>query len=347
MELRRLQGTVSAAALLPLRLFLGVTFLYAGLDKLLDPSFLDPASPGGIRAQLEGFTHVSPLASLIQAVALPFPVAIGALMALGEIAVGLGALTGIAYRVAAVGGAVISLTLLLTASWTVRPFYLGNDLPYMLGWVTLAAAGSGGVLVLGPSLERKIGLRRTATTTRRGVPAAEEVASPSRRLFLDVSVLAAATLLVGAVAGGLRTLVPTNTTSGELGTRGPATSPSGGPAATPPAAAGTPAIGGAIANVSDLTATPAIGFVVPSSGDPGGLIKLSDGTYVAYDLICTHEGCTVSNYDSRAQMLQCPCHGATFDAAHDARVVSGPAPRPLTRLPLKIDPSTGAITIVA
>ena len=192
---------------------------------LLDPTFLDPASPNGIRAQLEGFTHVSPLAPLIQAVALPYPVAIGALMALGEIAVGLGALTGIAYRLAAVGGAVISFTLLLTASWTVRPYYLGNDLPYVLGWVTLAAAGSGGVLVLGPWLERKFGLRRTTKAMRRGAPATEEVASPGRRLFLDLSVLGAATLLVGAVAGGLRTLLPTGTTSGTIGTPGPTSSP--------------------------------------------------------------------------------------------------------------------------
>jgi len=347
MDLQRLQGTVSAAALLPLRFFLGVTFLYAGLDKLLDPTFLDPASPNGIRAQLEGFTHVSPLAPLIQAVALPFPVAIGALMALGEIAVGLGALTGIAYRVAAVGGAVISLTLLLTASWTVRPFYLGNDLPYMLGWVTLAAAGSGGVLVLGPWLERKLGLRRTPKAVRRGVPAAEEVASPSRRLLLDISVVAVATLLVGAVAGGVRMLFPTSAASGSFGTRGPASTPSGGPAGATPAPAATPATGTAIANVSDLATTSAIGFTVPSSGDPGGLIKLADGTYVAYDLICTHQGCTVSNYDSRTQLLQCPCHGAEFDVAHDARVVSGPAPRPLTKLPLSIDSKTGAITIAS
>ena len=347
MEFPRLQGTVSAAALLPLRLFLGVTFLYAGLDKLLDPTFLDPTSTSGIRAQLEGFTHLSPLAPLIQAVALPYPVAIGALMALGEIAVGLGALTGIVYRLAAVGGAVISFTLLLTASWTVRPYYLGNDLPYVLGWVTLAAAGSGGVLVLGPWLDRKLGLRRTTKATRRGAPGVEEVASPSRRLFLHLTVLGAATLLVGAVAGGLRTLLPTGTRSGAIGAPGPTGKPTGGPAAATPAPGGSPATGTAIANVSDLASTSAIGFVVPSSGDPGGLIKLSDGTFVAYDLICTHQGCAVNNYDSHTQLLQCPCHGAQFDAAHDARVVSGPAPRPLTKLPLSIDPKSGAITLAS
>ena len=37
---------VPAAALLPLRLFFGVTFVYAGLDKLLDPAFAGPVEPG-------------------------------------------------------------------------------------------------------------------------------------------------------------------------------------------------------------------------------------------------------------------------------------------------------------
>jgi len=160
MERQHLRGTVSAVALLPLRVFLGITFVYAGLDKLLDPAFFDPASPTGIKAQLDGFTAVSPLAPLIQAVALPAPIAIGVLMALGEIAVGLGTLTGILYRLAALGGVFISLTLFLTASWAVRPYYLGNDLPYLLGWVTLTIAGSGGVLVLGPWLARRLGRLR-------------------------------------------------------------------------------------------------------------------------------------------------------------------------------------------
>jgi len=166
MERQRPGGTVSAIALLPLRVFLGITFVYAGLDKLLDPAFLDVASPSGIRAQLEGFASVSPLAPLIEAVALPYPVAIGILMALGEIAVGLGALTGILYRLAALGGVLISLTLFLTASWAVRPYYLGNDLPYLLGWVTLAIAGSGGVLVLGPWLGRRLGRLRAGREDR-------------------------------------------------------------------------------------------------------------------------------------------------------------------------------------
>ena len=41
------------------------------------------------------------------------------------------------------GGAAISLTLFLTATWTVHPFFLAADLPYAIGWLTLALAGPG------------------------------------------------------------------------------------------------------------------------------------------------------------------------------------------------------------
>ncbi len=358
MDRQYLQGTVRAGALLPLRFFLGFTFVFAGLDKLLDAAFLDPASPSGINAQLEAFTHVSPLAPLIEVVALPVPTAIGVLMALGEIAVGLGALSGILYRLSAVGGAFISLTLFLTASWTVRPFYLGNDLPYLAGWITLAFAGSGGVLVLGPWLEQRLGLRHVRPAGKDGASAQGAVESPGRRLFLGAMVLGGATLVLAALAGSLRWLLPASTSPDSTAVppataqpgipNGPTASSHANAAAATPAASGTAgsmALGPTIANVSDFGQTTAVGFSVPTSGDPGALIKLSDGTFVAYDLICTHAGCTVSNWDSKQQYLMCPCHGATFDAAHGARVVSGPAPSPLPEISLSIDPKSGAITV--
>ena len=337
MDRQYLQGTVQAAALLPLRLFLGFTFVFAGLDKLLDPAFLDPASSSGIQAQLEAFIHVSPLAPLIEAVALPAPIAIGVLMALGEIAVGLGALSGILYRISAAGGALISLTFLLTASWTVRPFYLGNDLPYLAGWITLAIAGSGGVLVLGPWLEQRLGRRGADAAGRQGELAQETVESPGRRLFLGAMVLGGVTLVLAALASSLRWLFPANGSPGD----------STAPAATPTAGAatGSATAGPTIANVSDFDGTALVQFAIPSSGDPGAVIKLSDGTFVAYDLICTHAGCKVDRFDSQQQYLICPCHRATFDAAHGARVVSGPAPTPLPQVPLSIDSTTGAITV--
>ena len=42
----------SGWTLLPLQLFLGVTFVYAGLQKLADPNFLDAAASSSIQAQL-------------------------------------------------------------------------------------------------------------------------------------------------------------------------------------------------------------------------------------------------------------------------------------------------------
>ena len=348
MDRPSMQGSVPAAALLPLRFFLGLTFVYAGLDKLLDPAFLDAASPSGINAQLESFTHVSPLAPLIETVALPAPTAIGVLMALGEIAVGLGALSGILYRLSALGGAFISLTLFLTASWTVHPFYLGNDLPYLVGWITLAAAGSGGLLELGSRL--RLGRPGQGKTTG---PSTDEAAeSPGRRVFLGALVLGGATLILASLASGLRWLMPANKSPDALGAPSATSEPSvsrsptaSAPAATP--TAGSTALGPTVANVSDFAQRSAIGFTDPASGDPAALIKLSDGTFVAYDLICTHAGCAVTNWDSKLQYLRCPCHGATFDAAHGARVVGGPAPRPLPEIPLGIDPQTGAITVAS
>ncbi len=139
-------ATVPAAALLPLRFFFGLTFLYAGLDKLLDPTFFNSASAGSIHAQLVEFSRVSPLGDLAR-FSEPFAVPIGLVIALGEIGIGLGALSGLAFRVAAVGGAVLSLLFWLTASWTTQPYYYGPDLPYAVGWIVLALAGTGGLLV--------------------------------------------------------------------------------------------------------------------------------------------------------------------------------------------------------
>jgi rieske iron-sulfur protein len=57
---------------------------------------------------------------------------------------------------------------------------------------------------------------------------------------------------------------------------------------------------------------------------------------VAYSAICTHLGCTVlANLTAEGDIL-CPCHGSMFDPAADAKVLRGPANRPLPSLPLAI-----------
>lgn len=58
---------------------------------------------------------------------------------------------------------------------------------------------------------------------------------------------------------------------------------------------------------------------------------------VAYSGVCTHTGCPVSEWNAEAKHLVCPCHGSEFDPADRARVATGPAPRRLAVLPLRID----------
>jgi rieske iron-sulfur protein len=60
------------------------------------------------------------------------------------------------------------------------------------------------------------------------------------------------------------------------------------------------------------------------------------GGVVAYTAVCTHTGCEVVEWLAAGQVLQCPCHFSQFDPRDGARVVDGPAPRPLPALPLGI-----------
>jgi ubiquinol-cytochrome c reductase iron-sulfur subunit len=66
---------------------------------------------------------------------------------------------------------------------------------------------------------------------------------------------------------------------------------------------------------------------------------------VAFSKVCTHAGCAVTLYrsplyqpTSQPPGLVCPCHYSTFDPRRAAKVVFGPAGRPLPQLPLAIAP---------
>jgi len=58
---------------------------------------------------------------------------------------------------------------------------------------------------------------------------------------------------------------------------------------------------------------------------------------VAYSKICTHVGCPVALYEQQTHHLLCPCHQSQFDVANHAKVIFGPASRPLPQLPIAID----------
>jgi ubiquinol-cytochrome c reductase iron-sulfur subunit len=66
--------------------------------------------------------------------------------------------------------------------------------------------------------------------------------------------------------------------------------------------------------------------------------------FVAYSKICTHAACAVAmerypvyQPTSQAPALVCPCHYSTFDPRRAAKVIFGPAGRPLPQLPLEIN----------
>ncbi|POX62263.1 hypothetical protein C3492_18655 [Streptomyces sp. Ru62] len=128
-------------ALLPLRVFLGITFVYAGLDKLTDSAFLKSGGTGSIGDTMRAARDSAAIPALVD-LALKSPVGFGYAMALGELAVGIGILLGLFGRLAALGGALISLSLWLTVSWATTPYYYGNDLAYLMAWLPLVLAGT-------------------------------------------------------------------------------------------------------------------------------------------------------------------------------------------------------------
>jgi ubiquinol-cytochrome c reductase iron-sulfur subunit len=76
----------------------------------------------------------------------------------------------------------------------------------------------------------------------------------------------------------------------------------------------------------------------PSEIIPGpGREDWSVDGIVCYSKICTHVGCPISLYERTTHHLLCPCHQSTFDLADSAKVVFGPAARPLPQLPLAVD----------
>ncbi len=377
---------LSGWALLPLRAFLGFTFCFAGLQKLANPNFFDANSPSSIQAQLIASIRISPLHQLLGHL-LHYAVPIGILIALAELAVGLGALLGLWTRVAAAGGIVLSLTLFLTVSFHSSPYYTGADIVFLFAWIPLLLAGSGGVLSLDAVIagrvaaENKVGPPTMVpisfdvvqqvcghydkdTCTARGREPCDVYRCPfltdergsivqrgpdavDRRTLVLGGTAVAAAAVAGAVAAGA---------AAGLGRAvGGAKSPEGGgtsalSAATPAGGAGTTTTsapsaattttgaassGTRIGLASQVPVGGAATFTDPATGDPGLVLQLTHGQFVAYDAICPHAGCTVG-YSPGAKLIVCPCHGSEFDPTSGA-VISPPAPRGLTPIHLAVN----------
>lgn len=74
-------------------------------------------------------------------------------------------------------------------------------------------------------------------------------------------------------------------------------------------------------------------FHYPNSGDQAMLLRLDDGSYVAYSQKCTHLSCAVY-YEPNKDTLHCPCHEGYFDPA-TGEPTAGPPQRRLPRIAIE------------
>ena len=332
----------TTVAAVVLRIFLGGTMLYAGVDKaLLDSRFLQADGVGSIGETLRFFvTAGGPLAGLVEAVALPRPVLIGASMAGAQLLVGVSLLTGSWVRYGALLGAGISLTLALTSTWGVSPYYYGNDLPYFVGFLALAALGDGGALRLGAPAQRAYSPeRRAAIVSGTGV-----AAGIAALLLLDRS------RAISAITGG-GTPAPSPTpgasptptssqspspTASSSPTPAPSATTTPGPTATPSSPA--PTASTVIAGAPSLASGQALNFTMDSENDA---VLVKDGsTYRAFERACTHQQILV-DWQAGSGEFVCTGHGALFDI--QGGVKRGPANRPLRAIEVTVN-SDGTVS---
>ena len=283
-------------ALLPLRIFLGVTFAYAGVHKLTDAGFLHAGSETYIGDQLGAFAQGTPGGPLLETFALPAPVLAGIGVALAEVAIGLLAIAGRFMRAAAAAGLGLSLVLFLTASWHTVPYFLGSDIVFVFAWLPFVLAGAAGQ----PALDH--GVHRAVRVRRRGRVVVPVVGEPLTRRAALAQALGFTAAVTGAIAGVSLLF------RGEVPARAKA-------------AAGT-----AVADSAALAAGDAIS--VSADGLPALVIRGADGELAAFSAVCTHAGCDVVWLDGE---IRCPCHHARFDPV-TGEATRGPAQAPLTVL---------------
>ncbi len=190
-------------------------------------------------------------------------------------------------------------------SWNVTPYFLGNDLVYLMAWTVLVLAGTpqlsvDGYLAARAGRDRARGLADGAIR---------------RRALVDGSIAAVAIGGAGLLTGSLTATFGRDEIAGPRPSAAP--SPGGGaPAPTVSVAVSAVPVGGS-AQVKD-----------PVSGDAVYIVQPKAGQYCGLSSICTHAGCAVAA--PKDGQLYCPCHGSRFDAATGA-VITGPATKALPK----------------
>ncbi len=351
-------GIPAAMALFPLRLFLGITFVYAGIQKLSDPGFLHPGAPTYIGTQLHGFASSTPGGFILRTFALPHPILAGVGVAITEILIGLLVTAGLFTRLAAAGGLALNFLLFLTASWHTYPYFLGPDLVFSFAWLPFVIAGAKGQPALDNVASRPSAAMARRTHLRPVEGGGEAVATSTRRVLLAefagmaVAIAGISALVKGSYSGP-RTLAKGSPSGSGPSPRGGAKraaprSGNGGAGAGGAAGSSGPASRGSAVPSGAVKLGPgaslgkgqATTYTDPTEGSPDILIRGSDGSLKSFSAVCTHAGCTVG-YEGG--IIVCPCHGGEY-SAETGEVIAGPPPSPLA--PKKVLEAGGQIYAV-
>jgi thiosulfate dehydrogenase [quinone] large subunit len=314
-------------SLWPLRLFLGVTFAFAGLQKLANPAYLDGKSPTSVQATILALRHQSPIGWLL-ALSAHAPALVGVLIALGELAVGLATLAGLWVRVTALGGLLLSLTFFLTVSFHTRPYYYGSDIVFLFAWTVPLIADAWPAPTLDGWIRARS--RHDPDPQRRALVLG---GAGALALAALTGVSAALTALIGRSLHGSSGAGSTATIGGPTPAALPPSAPvsSSTPTTPPSTHAAAPLPGRHIVAASDLPAGRALRFT-DGNGAPAWLLHEPNGDFRAFSAVCTHAGCSV---DLSGGEFVCPCHGGRYSAS-DGSVLAGPPPSALPPLQVKV-----------
>jgi len=310
-----------------LRLFLGASFSYAGLDKLVNSGFLNPDSPTSLHATMQAIGHHGPVGPLVTWLT-PRATAVGAAVAAAELTAGLATLAGLWTRWAALGGLLLNLAFWLTVHWQTSPWYENPDIAYCAGWLALAVAAP-----LPASLETWAHPRPRRTAAPAALPRHDPSAPPrpavARRVLLTRLAAAAALAVIGAASATAARRPhkqpgrssPRQPVLVQEQVKAPPDTPTLIPAHSLPPGQATQ--------------------IADSAGSARWLIHIPDAGFTALATLCTHAYCPVQFLPGMMQ-FGCPCHGSTFDARTGA-VLQGPATIPLPRYTVQVN--GGDITV--
>jgi Rieske Fe-S protein len=155
----------------------------------------------------------------------------------------------------------------------------------------------------------------------------------SRRTVLGITVAGAAGLITAACGGG-----STATASGS----GKTPSGSGSPASSGSSTTASPSASSGLVATADVPVGSGV-FIKDGKiiAEPGPQEKLTAvvtqptaGDFKAFTTTCTHANCTVGSIKDGT--IICPCHGSHY-SIKDGSVTSGPAPKALTEIAVKVD----------